>query len=101
MSFNNKAYDIVATPNEAVLNVNEMVLSKNIADAICKRYPIEKGHRWGVHVDGHGGVLHIYNLSLSAKFGFTLKLKDIVNDSRYTLAVRAAGEILERYDVLF
>jgi hypothetical protein len=91
--------DIVTNVEDAVRNVNEMVLSKNIADAICKRYPIEKGHHWGVHVDGHGGVVHIYHLNLSAQWGFTLKLTQVIYDPNYRMAVNAAGEILERYDV--
>jgi len=91
--------DIVYDPRNAVRNVSEMVLSKNIADMICKKYPIEKGHRWGIHVDGHGGVLHIYNLNLSQKFGYTLKLSQVVNDPTFKRAVDAAGEILERFDI--
>ena len=91
--------DIVTDPCEAVRNVNEMVLSKNIADMICKRYPVEKGYKWGIHVDGHGGVLHIYNLILSNKWGYTLKLSQVVNDPTFKAAVDAAGEILERFDV--
>lgn len=91
--------DIVADARSATQNVNEMVLAKNIADMICKRYPIEKGHRWGVHIDGHGGVLHIYNLNLSLKWGYTLKLVQVINDPDFKMAVRAAGEILERFDV--
>ncbi len=91
--------DIVYDPRNAVRNVGEMVLSKNIADMICKKYPIEKGHRWGIHVDGNGGVLHIYNLNLSQKFGYTLKLSQVVNDPTFKRAVDAAGEILERFDV--
>lgn len=91
--------DIVVNPRDATQNVNEMVLAKNIADMICKKYPLEKGHRWGVHVDGNGGVLHIYNLNLSLKWGYTLKLMQVINDPDFKMAVNAAGEILERFDV--
>ena len=91
--------DIVTSAAEATRNINEMVLAKNIADMICKKYPIEKGHKWGVHVDGNGGVLHIYNLNLSMKWGYTLKLAEIVNDPDFKKCVTAAGEILERFDV--
>ncbi len=91
--------DIYADVRNATQNVGEMVLAKNIANMICKRYPIEKGHRWGINVDGDGGVIRIYNLNLSQKWGYTLLMKDVVNDPNFRKAVDAAGEILERFSV--
>ena len=91
--------EVVGNVHDAVQSVNEMVLSRNIADAICKKYPIEQGHQWGIHVNAEQGVCYIYNFNLSSKWGFTLKLADLVNDPRLTKAVQAAGEILERYNI--
>ena len=99
MNLDTPSGDIVSNLADANRNINEMVLSKNIADAICKKYPIEQGHRWGIHVRADQGVCYIYNLNLSFDYGFTLKLSQLVNDPDFKEAVKAAGEILERYNV--
>lgn len=91
--------EVVSDIQDAGLSVNEMLLSKNIAAAICQKYPIEQGHKWGIHVNAPQGVCYIYNFNLSSKWGFTLKLADLVNDPKFKKAVAAAGEILERYNV--
>jgi len=92
-------HDVITDLGSAEKNINEMILSKNIAAALCKRWPVENGHAWAINVDGEQGICHIYNLALSNKFGFTLKLIDLVNDPNYKVAINAAGEILERYNI--
>lgn len=76
-------------------NANDMIMAKEIADALHGQYP---GHLWAVNVDGRNGVAHINNLMLSGQMGYTLKLANIFSASDFKRdVIRAGGEILERY----
>jgi hypothetical protein len=74
---------------------NDMILAKEIADALNSHYP---GHLWAVNVDGPNGVANIRDLLLSGQMGYVLKLVNIFSASDFRRdVVRAGGEILERY----
>lgn len=68
------------------------VQAKNAADMLHKHYP---GYLWGVNVDSKGGVMKVFNLTLSGQWGFVIKLAQL--DPEYRKVMRAGGEILERY----
>lgn len=77
------------------INANDLIMSKNMADALHKHYP---AHLWAVRCDGTTGMADVYNLALSGKRGYRLKLKDFYSASSFEKnIVRAGGEILERY----
>jgi hypothetical protein len=79
------------------VDVNDFVLSKQMADTLHKAYP---GHLWAVAVQGKQGIAKVYNLALSGQWGFLLKLKDHSTASDWDKqVVRAGGELLERYRV--
>ena len=80
---------------EDQITANDMVLAKEMADALFAHYP---GHLWGVTVDGKQGMAYIRNLSLSGKYGYKLRLVANYSASEFRKRViRAGGEILERY----
>ena len=93
----NDASILLANEHDAVQNAMDIAMAKQIAEALDAAYP---GHLWAINVMGDQGVVTIHNMMLSAKYGYTLHL-----DKRYsasemvTAAKRAAGEILERYNV--
>lgn len=70
----------------------EYLQAKNIAEYLHKHYP---GHLWAVMVEK--GIITIKNLALSGQWGFILHQDKIDNDGRDI--VRAAGELLERYNL--
>ena len=75
----------------------DLAMSKEIAEALNQQYP---GHLWAVRVQGEYGVASIHNLMLSGEWGYRL-LRDknySVSDLR-TRAIKAGGEILERFNV--
>lgn len=72
----------------------DVVLAKNAAEVLNKHYP---GHLWGINVDGSTGVMQVFNLALSGRWGFILKLDKI--DPELKAVMRAGGELLERYRV--
>lgn len=73
-----------------------ILLMKGIGDALEKHYP---GWMWAIQPDDRGGVLNIRSLRLSGEWGYVFLLRDIQDDPRHQKAVRAAGEILERFGV--
>lgn len=72
----------------------EMHLAGQIGEALNKHYP---GHLWAVNVDNVGGVVNIFNMRLSGRWGFTLHLNDVLHDPDLKTVMRAGGELLERY----
>ena len=85
--------DIVTA--EAIRNMKrENEIAKNLADYLQTIYP---DYQWACNADIMGGVVHIYNLNLSGKWGFLLKIKDVVEDGWKKVLKNAGGELLERY----
>jgi hypothetical protein len=74
----------------------ELAESKRIAEILQRHYP---GHLWAVNVDARGGMATIQNLGLSGRWGFYIRLAEIVNDPFMSKVVHAGGELLERYRV--
>jgi hypothetical protein len=74
---------------------NDMLLAKEIADALNSHYP---GHLWAVNVDGPNGLANIRDLMLSGQMGYVLKLGNMFSASDFRRdVIRAGGEILERF----
>lgn len=79
----------------AIANMRrENEIAKSVAELLQSLYP---DHQWAVNADLHGGVVHIYNLNLSGKWGFLMKIKDVVEDGWKKKIRDAGGELLERY----
>lgn len=71
-----------------------VILVKDIANLLEKHYP---GWLWAVQPDKRGGVINIFSLRLSGRWGYRIKTKNIQNDPQHKLAVDAGGQILERF----
>ena len=74
----------------------EMWIANKIGTALVNTYP---GRQWGVRVDLPGGVMVILCPSVSSEKGYHLHLKGDTIDTMEARAVRAGGEILERYGI--
>lgn len=85
---------IVTSPQKLQCSASTLVMVKNIADTLERHYP---GWLWAVSPDERGGVVHIFSLRLSGKYGYLLHTNKIQDDTRCVAAKRAAGEILERF----
>lgn len=74
---------------------NDLVMAKTMSEVLNRHYP---GHMWAVNVQGVQGIATIYNLALSGRWGFVLRLPDHYSASDFDRAiVNAGGELLERY----
>lgn len=87
---NNGVAQLVESPQ---LEANELIIARLIAETLHKHYP---GHLWAVAVEENR--LIIKDLYLSGEWGFVLFLTNVYSISSLIKdAVRAGGEILERY----
>lgn len=88
---------LIANEHDSKQQTLDLGMAKDIAEALNEAYP---GHLWAVNVQGEQGVITIHNLMLSGRWGYVMHI-----DKRYSAselkqsAKRAAGEILERYNV--
>lgn len=74
----------------------EMWIAKKIGSALVNKYP---GRQWGVRVDVPGGVMVILCPSVSNEKGYHMHLKGDTINTMELRAIRAGGEILERYGI--
>jgi hypothetical protein len=79
----------------------DMELASRMAAVLDNHYP---GHAWAVHVDSEQGVANIFNWAVSFRYGYRLKLKDLLAPGKETANLRpvimAGGEILERANMV-
>lgn len=69
--------------------------AKQLSEALQRAYP---GHLWAVNVETRTGLISIRNLYLSGNWGYVLKMGNVYSASSMERdAVRAGGEILERF----
>jgi len=87
---------LVEVTDNPDINGNDEVMAKNMAETLHKHYP---GQLWAVTCDGRSGVATVRNLSLSANWGYIIKLQNLKADHDGKLVMRAGGEILERFKV--
>lgn len=71
-----------------------VILVKDIAALLERHYP---GWLWAVQPDKRGGVINIFSLMLSGKWGYRIFTKNVQNDPNRKLAIDAGGQILERF----
>lgn len=72
----------------------EATISERVANTLHQAYP---GHAWAAKADIWAGTVAIYNFHLSGKWGFLMKLSDLVGDVNMKKVIAAGGELLERY----
>jgi hypothetical protein len=91
-----------STSDDVALARLEYALAEQIGPLLVKKYP---KRRWSVGVDARGGMMCIVCPSVSTTKGYHIALQDPRSKMARTLteladlAVRAAGEILERHGV--
>lgn len=81
---------------EAAATVADYDTAKRIAETLNTAYP---GHLWGVSASRETGIATVFNLRLSGRWGFIIKLSEILHDPSMKRVKQAGGEILERYRI--
>ena len=75
----------------------DRLLASMMGEILHKAYP---GHLWAIYVNSEptGGVVNVFNLRISHKYGYVFHLKDLypLDDIFKKKVLNAGGEILER-----
>ena len=77
----------------ATMELREIEMSNRMADLLHTKYT---GYKWAVRVNLEGGVVTVLNLMLSGRWGFVIKLSEMMELGDKPL-IMAGGELLERY----
>lgn len=87
--------DYVNSPAQLMgISASLAILVKDTADKLEKQYP---GWLWTLNPDEFAGMLYLYSLRLSGEYGYKMRIADIQNDETRQFAMRAGGELLERF----
>ena len=82
--------------NRVDIELANYTIAKDVAETLNKHYPC---HAWCVNANIETGIVTIFNLRLSGKWGFYINMDDLVNDSSMKIIINAGGEMLERYNL--
>jgi hypothetical protein len=85
---------VYADGDDVSLAQRELRLAREVAGSLLAEYP---NHLWAVQV--HGGAVIVKNLALHGRWGFVLHCHKIVDGDIRRAAMRAGGELLERWRV--
>lgn len=96
-------YDEGGEPEGIITDVNNfhpgyhgssILIVKDIGAYVNKHYP---GWAWMVQVNEFGHMIEIFNHHLHDKYGYRIRMEDIMNDPSRRAVHQGAGEILERF----
>lgn len=81
-------------PADLEVKAGTLILIKDMMALLDKHYP---GFRWAIQPSEFGGMFNVFCLDFSARWGFRIRMAEIVNDPKRHLALRAGAEILKRF----
>ena len=82
--------------DDAAQEARDMAEAKRIGDHLFKVFP---NHPWAVSVDTRQNWFSIRHLHLSDRYGYSQKVSNLYGDPDLKCVTRAAGEILERFNI--
>lgn len=81
-------------PADLEVKAGTAILVKDMMALLDKHYP---GFRWAIQPSEFGGMFNVFCLDFSARWGFRIRMLEIINDPHRKLAIRAGEEILRRF----
>lgn len=91
---NGEPEGFVTHPGELDARAGTLLLVKDMMALLDTHYP---GFRWAIQPGEFAGVFNVFCLDFSARWGYRIKMADIVNDPRRKAAVVAGQDILRRF----
>lgn len=84
---------MIFNPNEfhASLHASLHILTKDIGELLYRRFP---GFLWAVQPDGNGHIINVFCLNFHDQWGYTIRVAEIQDDPKRTLAIDAAKTLL-------
>lgn len=84
----------VSDPRDLAVRAGTEIMVKDMMALLEKHYP---GFRWAIQPGEFAGMFNVFNLDFSGRWGFRIRMADIVNDPKRRIVVRAGAEILKRF----
>lgn len=87
---------VIESPDAARFAFADMSLARILGNAVARAYP---NRRWGIHADSENGIIDVMCPDVSNRMGYCIHLAYKTIEQLERECVRAAGEILERFNL--
>ncbi len=86
----------VSRPDELLVHASTSLILQD-----CRKYldAFAPGYHWVLQANEFGQVVNLFCADFSLRWGYVIKMPDIINDPHRRFIVRAAQEILSRFGV--
>lgn len=84
----------VTDPRALAVRAGTEILCKDMMDLLNRHYP---GFRWALQPGEFAGMVNVFCLDFSARWGYRIRMADLVNDPKRRVVVKAGQEILRRF----
>lgn len=84
----------VSDPRTLKVSAGTEILVKDMMDILNRRYP---GFRWALQPGEFAGMVNVFNLDFSGRWGYRIRMADVVNDPKRRVLITAGREILRRF----
>lgn len=91
---NGEPEGFVSHPGQLDAKAGTVILVKDMMALLDTHYP---GFRWAIQPGEFAGVFNVFCLDFSARWGYRIKMIDIVNDPKRRAVVVAGQDILRRF----
>lgn len=89
-----QAEGFISDPAKLEVSAATFTLVKDVAAKLTQHMP---GFHWAIQPSEIGGVLNVFCLDFSNRWGYRIKYEDIQDDPKRKQAIRAGREILKRF----
>lgn len=91
---NGEPEGFVEHPADLIAKAGTVILVKDMMALLDTHYP---GFRWAIQPSEFGGMFNVFCLDFSARWGYRIRMADIVNDPKRKQVIKAGQEILRRF----
>lgn len=85
---------VVADPRALAVRAGTEILVKDMMAILDKHFP---GFRWAIQPGEFAGMVNVFNLDFSCRWGYRIRMADLVNDPNRRVVIKAGKEILARF----
>jgi len=85
--------EVVSDPEDALHRIKDRQLAHTLGCEFVRQYP---GHGWQVEVDIRNGIANVFNMHISGRIGWRLKLGELREATFSRDVMRIGGEMLAR-----
>lgn len=84
----------VADPRALAVRAGTEIMVKDMMALLVKHYP---GFRWAIQPGEFAGMFNVFNLDFSGRWGYRIRMADVIHDPNRRALITAGAEILKRF----